>query len=460
MNHPNVSPQPGVKTEGNWNFTILMLGRIVSETASQMLKFALSLYVLDVTGSAVAFSMIFGFSTFAAVIVNLFAGFISDRYDRKKIMVVTDLISALIVLAFLPIFNVAPGNMVNLTIYAIVIGALQALFELTITAIIPDVFKDEDIGKANSALQSIYSLIAIFGVIIGAIAYRNLSMNMIFLIDAISFVLSGILALFLKPIIDKKDYRQDVQVNYLTIITEVFSYLKSKADIRFFLVFTMLITFVFASMVILVLPYIGYKLIKVSAFQLSLLQAAWSVGTITGAVYVATRQAPQKLIHRYFFFLWIQSVLLIFWVFPLGINTATFDKWPVCAGYFILVLLLGVFNSLQTIPIITYFQNSVPEQMRARFFGIFHTVILVACPLGMFVYGALLAKVFWAYLPLISGCCMLAVCILSQKSKTFVRFLNSTEKEEGEWQGKSICNHLSKRVEAIGPKEYVERKIH
>jgi DHA3 family macrolide efflux protein-like MFS transporter len=333
-------------------------------------------------------------------------------------------------LTFMPIFNLAPNNMVSLTSYAMVIAALQALFELTITAIIPDVLRDEDICKANSALQSIYALIGIFGVIIGSIAYTKLNMNMIFLIDALSFVLSGIFALFLKPVKDQKDHHHELPVNYFNIIKETFSYLKSKADIRFFLIFTMVVTFVFASMVILVLPYIGYKLIKVSAFQLSLLQAAWSVGTITGAVFVSTRKAPQNLINKYFFFLLIQSILLFLWVFPLGINTAAFNKWPVCIGYFILVLLLGVFNSIQTIPIITYFQNSVPEQMRARFFGVFHTAILVACPLGMFVYGALLAKVFWAYLPLVSGGCMLVVSVLSQKSKTFIMYVNGTEKEE------------------------------
>jgi DHA3 family macrolide efflux protein-like MFS transporter len=90
MNDPNLSLEPGVQTERNWNFSLLVLGRVISETGSQMFKFALSLYVLDVTGSAVAFATIFGFSTFAAVLVNLFAGFVSDRYDRKKIMVVTD----------------------------------------------------------------------------------------------------------------------------------------------------------------------------------------------------------------------------------------------------------------------------------------------------------------------------------------------------------------------------------
>ena len=430
MNELNEVLDSKVKENKNSNFLMLMLGRIISEIGSSMFKFALSLYVLDITGSSVAFSTVLGFSLISAVIVNVFGGIIADKYNRKKILIVTDILCGIIILTFIPIFNLSPNKMLWLSIYVIIMGALQALFELTISAVIPNLFIEEDVGKANSALQSVYALLSVFGAVLGSIAYSNFSMNTIFLIDASSFIIAGMLSILLKYIRNEDNMQTSSEASYIKHLSEIFEYLKENKIISFFLAFTSIISFVFSSMVLLVLPYIGYSLLKVSAIQLSLMQAAWFAGTIIGAIFVSTHKAPDKLASKFFFFLMIQAVLLTFWIFPVFTSTLTLGKWIICVGYMLLLLLLGVFNTLQSIPVVTYFQNNVPENIRARFFGIFNTAILLACPLGMFMYGALLNKVHWASLPVVSGCCMFIVGLIFRNSKYFKMYLSTIKSDE------------------------------
>ena len=75
------------------NFTFLMLGQIFSLIGNYTLKFALSMYVLEQTGSASVFGTLLAIATVPAVILGPFGGVMADRLNRRNMMVALDFLS-------------------------------------------------------------------------------------------------------------------------------------------------------------------------------------------------------------------------------------------------------------------------------------------------------------------------------------------------------------------------------
>lgn len=81
------------------NFNILVLGQIISLFGSSIQRFALSLYLLDLTGSASVFATILAISMIPVVLISPIAGMLADRGDKKKLMVLLDVLSAVLLMA-------------------------------------------------------------------------------------------------------------------------------------------------------------------------------------------------------------------------------------------------------------------------------------------------------------------------------------------------------------------------
>ena len=89
------------------NFMMLILGQVSSLFGNFILKFALSMYVLEVTGSAAVFAGILALATVPAIVLAPLGGILADRANRRNIMVALDLLSGISVLAAALLFRSA-----------------------------------------------------------------------------------------------------------------------------------------------------------------------------------------------------------------------------------------------------------------------------------------------------------------------------------------------------------------
>ena len=81
------------------NFTFLILGQISSLIGNYTLRFALSMYVLEKTGSASVFAGLLALAMLPTILLSPFGGILADRANRRNIMVALDTLSGLSVLA-------------------------------------------------------------------------------------------------------------------------------------------------------------------------------------------------------------------------------------------------------------------------------------------------------------------------------------------------------------------------
>ncbi|NLW46661.1 MAG: MFS transporter [Firmicutes bacterium] len=403
------------------NFLLVILGRLVSSLGTSIFNFALSLYVLDITGSAAKFSMILGFSFLAQVLVNFFGGVFVDRHNKKNIIVCTDLISGSLVLVFMALFHFYFQSIILLIFYTISLSTVQAIFGLAMNASIPNFVNAETVPKTNSAMQAGVAITNIVGPIIGAIAYKAYGLEMVFLINGVAFILSGISEMFIK-------YKQNPSLineekNYLEDIKVTFEYLNLHKIIGFLFVFAVIINLIFNSLMFLVLPYINYHVIKVSGFQLSLIQASGALGVVLGAAFVSFSSDHSFFLKRFFTLFRMQAVSIMAWVFPLLPIFAGTNKWPITIVFSILLIIYGGMNTVQNVPMISYFQLKIPEAIRGRVFGVFWAALFLTTPLGLWLYGALLTKVQWFYVTFVSGMIMFIIGSVFAGHKYFKEFV-------------------------------------
>src|SRR6056297_2863759 len=76
----------------NKNFVLVVLGQLISIFANSILRFALPLYILDQTGSTAIFGSILAAAAVPPILFSPLGGILADRYNRKNIMVILDLI--------------------------------------------------------------------------------------------------------------------------------------------------------------------------------------------------------------------------------------------------------------------------------------------------------------------------------------------------------------------------------
>ena len=146
-----------MKSKQRWlsrNFALLLLGQVSSLIGNFTLKFALSMYVLDQTGSAALFATLLAVSMVPTVLLSPFGGILADRVNRRDLMVALDFLSGVTVLAaglLLPL-----GHSIGVIAVLLVTLSVLAAFESpTVQACIPQMLPTEHLVKGNAAVSQI-----------------------------------------------------------------------------------------------------------------------------------------------------------------------------------------------------------------------------------------------------------------------------------------------------------------
>lgn len=119
------------------SFALLLAGLGISLFGNLMLRFAMSMWVLDETGSAAAFASILTASVIPTIVLSPLGGVLADRMNRRTIMVALDATSAAIVLACALVFSVTGFNLAAIAAMQVTLAVLDAMETPTVQAALP-----------------------------------------------------------------------------------------------------------------------------------------------------------------------------------------------------------------------------------------------------------------------------------------------------------------------------------
>jgi len=177
------------------NFRLLWLGQAVSTFGDKFTEIAIPILVFNLTGSALQLGLAFLIQTLAALLFGLLAGTLTDRWDRRRTMIASDLLRAVIILAILSLSWLPwsiNSRLAALYILAFWAAAIKQFFLPAKVATIPDTVGESQLMTANSLDQSTMTLVGFLGFGAAGALIELTGAAAAFWIDAGTFAVSAV----------------------------------------------------------------------------------------------------------------------------------------------------------------------------------------------------------------------------------------------------------------------------
>ncbi len=179
------------------NFVLLVLGQVTSLLGNLSLRFALSMYILEATGSATLFSGLLTLSMAPTILLSPFGGMLADRADRRKVMVALDALSGLLVLLAglaLPLGNGIPA--IAALLFAL--SVLAAFESPTVQACVPQMLAGEALLRGNAIVSQVQAVASLVTPFLGGLFYAAFGLRPVFAAAVLCFLLTALLECFLR----------------------------------------------------------------------------------------------------------------------------------------------------------------------------------------------------------------------------------------------------------------------
>lgn len=208
----NASVPAGAPDDQRFDFRVFLTGRAVSSLGSALTRFALPLLVYQLTGSAVNLALTAVATNVPYLLFGLPAGAWVDRLDRKRVLIVTDLVRGAVV-GTVPLMA-ALDSLPVAWIYVVVFvsSAATIAFEAAQFAVVPSLVSKEKLVTANGRLRSVISAAVFLGPALGGLLVGVIDVEQLLVLDALSFVVSAASIVLLRT-----SFRLEARVRQTTI---------------------------------------------------------------------------------------------------------------------------------------------------------------------------------------------------------------------------------------------------
>jgi Na+/melibiose symporter-like transporter len=175
----------------NRNFRQLWLGQVVSQLGDWLNTIALYTIILNLTGSGRDVGLLLVARFVPSFVFGPLSGVLADRFSRRSIMIVSDVLRALVVLGFL--FVRRADQLWIIYVLTVAQLALSTFFEPAKTAVIPSIVSDRELVPANAISSVTWSVMLTLGAAIGGVLTGWFGTNVAFVLDALTYATSAIL---------------------------------------------------------------------------------------------------------------------------------------------------------------------------------------------------------------------------------------------------------------------------
>lgn len=401
------------------DFSLLMLGKFVSLVGSNMQQFALSLYVLAITGSATIFASILSISILPRLLVSPIAGVFGDWFDRKKTIVMLDFINGLILGIFAVIY-IVKGSLSIFLIYILVIllEITEIFFDSAMSAVMPSLVEKEELMEANSLNSLIMNIGNILSPVIAAIFYGSYGIKVILMFSSISFILSAISELFINiPKSHKKPETIDIKT-FKADLMEGIDIIRSNRLISTMIGLGTIINFSITPLFGIGLIYITKEVLMVSDMQFGVFQTVVSISMLLAPLLcgsIIKKKRIGRLTHDSF--MAVAILILVMSIFPSSVLLKTFNSNMVpYIGLIIITFIVGLVVTVANIAIGTLFNQVVPLDLMGRTSTVFNLAVTIFIPVGQMIFGFLYDIMLSSVVIILSGMILIIVTTLYKKA--------------------------------------------
>src|SRR5688500_4078186 len=278
----------------NRSFRLLWLGQVVSQMGDWFNTIALYTIILNLTGSGRDVGLLLVARFVPSFLFGPISGVVADRFSRQRIMIISDLLRALVVLGFLFVRRADQLWIIYvLTVFQL---GLSTFFEPAKTAAIPSLVEERELVAANAISSVTWSAMLTIGAAIGGVTTGWFGTDVAFILDAATYLLSAALIASIRVPKRKKRERQKLSLGRLLGISETIEGIRYVRDRPRVLAVLLVNTACgLGGGILTLLAVFGARIFPVgkdAATGIGVLFAARGIGTAVGAI-VARRVAGE-----------------------------------------------------------------------------------------------------------------------------------------------------------------------
>jgi len=364
------------------NFYILVAARLISTFGTFLSIIAVNVLILQLTGSATWVAILMGTKMVSALLTSPLLGYASDRYNRKTLMILSDVILAIAIFVLVILGDAYAKYYLIFLMF--VTGILTNLFEVCLGAAIPSILGTQDTLKANAVVTGGRNfMVALSGLLAIFANYLFNNYYSIFIIDAATYLISAIALLSLK--INTSDVRATTH-KVVGLIKAMKEDYKAVAKLNNFRVILLCLIILLIDAIASASHNVGWPLFSKfldpsrPMFYYGIITMSWGLGTATGIfclvrIKFLNSARPEKL---YLFFTGVMSLGMLF-IFqtslPVIIILASF--------------IAGVGDGTYQTYYFTYIQQ-VDDAVRGKVFALTWMVVRMGLGAGFILVPALL----------------------------------------------------------------------
>lgn len=371
------------------DFTLVIIGQIISLFGNATIRFALPLYLLNQTGSSALYGTVTAFAFIPAILLSPVGGIIADRINKRNIMVTLDFFTAAIIL----IFSVLMDHVNLILLLAITLMLLYGIagaYQPSVQASIPALVNQEHFIEANSIINTISSFSALMGPVLGGILYSTYGLRPVLYVCMICFFLSAIMEIFIQIPFEKLTPEGNIWNMVKADFTESTRFIRNeKPEIGKVLLAVCGINLFLSAMITVGMPYVITEVLRFEAetgnklygFAEGALAAGGLAGGICAGIF-ANKLSIKKA-----------GNLIIFCaaaVFPMGAalwmlssSLLIYSIMTVCC------FIIMVCSTIFTVQMMAFVQTETPQRLLGKVIAVILTVSMCAQPLGNALYGIL-----------------------------------------------------------------------
>lgn len=397
-----------VKEKGfSKDFIIMVAGQIISILGSALLRFALSLFVLDITGRADLFAVLFAISSLP-VLLTPFGGAIADRFNRRNLMVLFDFISSGIVLIFFIVLLTDNHSVLWIGLVMVLLSFISAMYTPAVMASIPLLVSEQKLEQANGIVNGVQALAGVTAPVLGGILYGMLGLKLLVIVSGLLFFFTAIVEMFMTIPFVKRSYDGHLMPTLIKDIKEGFTYVVKQTFILKCTLLAALLNLLLTPLFIVGVPIILRVTMKSSDTLYGIGMGIIDFATILGALTMGYF-AKKLRIHTLYIWVLMSAFLVIpmaMSVLPRALQIGYYPSYSLFIGC---ALIIAMMMTIISIYVMTLVQKETPNEQLGKVMAIMMAVSQCMAPLGQMGYG-LLFEFFQAniYIPVF----IISVCVL------------------------------------------------
>lgn len=398
------------------DFTMVVIGQIISLFGNNILRYALPLYLLNMTHSAALYGTAMALSFLPMLLLAPVGGIVADRVNKRNVMVCLDFFTAALALFCALSFETLPLVPLLIAVLMLLYG-IQGAYQPTVQASLPVLVPSERLMAGNAVINMVSSLAGVVGPVLGGVIFGFWGIKPVLYLSIVCFFISAVMEIFIHIPFVKRRFAGSAFSLAVSDLRESWRFIRRESpEIGRVGLLLLAVNMVFSALIIVGLPivvtsHLGFDQATGNRLY-GYAEGALAAGGLLGGLLSGVIGQKLKV---------SRGARLIFWctatLFPIGLvlllPAGAMAAYLVITGFCVIMMIL---STLLSVEMITYVQKITPATLIGKVMALLTCLVMCGNPIGQVIYGALFeclsAHVAWIYFGAFALC--IGLCVVSR----------------------------------------------